>query len=241
MIPIHRPPAPAKTQQLLARWTTTITAVPEAQRYDTAVVQWRGAAAPKKHVRSLLRGMASGVERCMYCEDSLGTDIDHFQPVADDPLRTFDWPNHLLACSHCNSNTKGHKYPRDASGACLLVDPTAEDPSSHLVLFLASGEYQALTPKGMETIEAFGLNRRTLVRGRKAAFVTAKNLLSSWYEHRQAGRSEQAREIVEAIADSPFSVVVRAIVTLPAPTALAVMGAGSLPAIDEWRRCAVAS
>ncbi|MFE3558560.1 hypothetical protein ACFXKW_27430 [Streptomyces sp. NPDC059193] len=206
------------------------------ERYDTAVEQWRSAAAPKRHVRGLLKAMAAGIERCMYCEDSQGTDIDHFQPIAHDPLRAFDWLNHLLACSHCNSNTKGRKYPCDDAGACLLIDPTTEDPAAHLVLYLASGEYEGITPKGMATIDVFKLNRPTLVRGRRAAFVTAKNLLWGWYEHRQAGRTDEAEEIVEAISESPFSAVVRAIMTLPTPVARTVMGAGTLPAMDEWRR-----
>ncbi|MGP3691256.1 hypothetical protein ACTVZO_42465 [Streptomyces sp. IBSNAI002] len=236
MIPLDRPPVPARTQNLLAKRTATIAAAAAAERYDTAVEQWRIAAAPKKHVRGLLRQMAAGVERCMYCEDNQGTDIDHFQPIADDPLRAFDWLNHLLACSHCNSNTKGHKYPRDDAGACLLIDPTVEDPAAHLVLFLASGTYEGITPKGMATIEVFGLNRPTLVRGRRAAFVTAKNLLRDWYEHRRAGRTEEADEIVEAISESPFSAVVRAILNLPEPAAPLVVGAVTLPAIDAWRR-----
>ncbi|MBT2545246.1 hypothetical protein J7E99_32225 [Streptomyces sp. ISL-44] len=101
--------------------------------------------------------------------------------------------------------------------------------------------YEGITPKGTATIDVFGLNRPTLVRGRKAAFVTAKNLLCSWYEHRRAGRSDEADEIVEAIAEAPFSAVVRAIMRLPAPAARTVMGAGTLPAIDEWRRYAAAA
>lgn len=48
---------------------------------------------------SVLRQMAPGLERCMYCGDNQGTDIDHFEPLARNPLRTFDWLNHLLACS----------------------------------------------------------------------------------------------------------------------------------------------
>lgn len=236
MIPLRRPPAPTATETLLARRTETIAAAPTTERYATAVKQWRSATAAKRHVRGLLRQMAPGIERCMYCDDSQGTDIDHFQPIADDPLRAFDWPNHLLACSYWNSNTKGHKYPRDETGTCLLIDPTVDDPASHLVLFLATGVYDGITPKGAATIDVFGLNRPTLVRGRKAAFVTAKTLLSGWHEHRRAGRTDEADEIVGAIAESPFSAVVQAMLRLPRPVALVVMGAGTVLAIEEWRR-----
>jgi uncharacterized protein (TIGR02646 family) len=134
---------------------------------EAARAQWQNAEAAKRDVRELLERMAHGVHRCMYCEDSLGTDIDHHQPIAEAPLRAFDWLNHLLACSHCNSNYKRDAYPSDADGACLLIDPSAEDPAAHLTLLLASGEYQARGPKGEETIQVFGLNRSDLIEGRK--------------------------------------------------------------------------
>ena len=35
---------------------------------------------PFKDVRSALEKMASGRARCMYCEDSFGTDIEHYYP-----------------------------------------------------------------------------------------------------------------------------------------------------------------
>lgn len=46
-------------------------------------------------IRATLRMMASGIERCMYCEDSTGTDIDHFYPRSDYPEYAFDWTNYL--------------------------------------------------------------------------------------------------------------------------------------------------
>lgn len=55
-------------------------------------------------------------ERCMYCGDNQGTDVDHFEPLSLAPLRTFDWPNHLLACSLCNSHYKRHLFPCDEDG-----------------------------------------------------------------------------------------------------------------------------
>jgi hypothetical protein len=109
----------------------------------------------------------------MYCDDSRGTDIDHFEPLERAPLRAFVWVNHLLACSFCNSNQKNRKYPVDAEGACLLVDPTAEDPADHLTLRLSVGTYDPLSPKGEETIQVFGLNRSELVKGRPRGAGTA--------------------------------------------------------------------
>jgi uncharacterized protein YbaR (Trm112 family) len=82
------------------------------------------------------------------------------------PLRTFDWLNDLLACTHCNSHHKRDQFPC-VDGVPMLIDPTAEDPADHLRLVLAAGHYAPLTSKGRETIDVFQLNRPVLVRGRK--------------------------------------------------------------------------
>lgn len=34
----------------------------------------------------------------MYCYESRGTDVDHFVPIARDPMLTFEWTNHILPC-----------------------------------------------------------------------------------------------------------------------------------------------
>lgn len=90
-------------------------------------------------VRSVLQGMAGGRIRCMYCEDSLGTDIHHFRPQVLAPALAFSWSNYLLACAHCNSNRKRSVFPLDRAGLPLFVDPTAEDPLEHLALLPTSG------------------------------------------------------------------------------------------------------
>ncbi|MFD1364783.1 HNH endonuclease family protein [Actinoplanes sichuanensis] len=124
--------------------------------------------------------MAPGAERCMYCGDNQGTDIDHHEPMARDPLRTFDWLNHLLACSHCNSHHKRDRFPVDEHGRPLLIDPSVEDPFDHLLLSLSVGEYRALTEKGVQSIEVFGLNRPILARGRQQTFDVVVMCLRQW-------------------------------------------------------------
>jgi hypothetical protein len=108
--------------------------------------------------------MAPGIEQCMYCGDT-GTEIDHFEPISRNPLRTFDWLNHLLACVNCNSRAKLAAFPIDAHGHPLLIDPTAEDPFDHLRLSLPFGRYEPLTDKGRTTIKVCSLNRPQLERG----------------------------------------------------------------------------
>jgi hypothetical protein len=138
---------------------------------------WKSADTERLGVRTYLEKMAPGVQRCMYCGDNLGTDIDHFEPIGVAPIRTFEWLNHLLACSFCNSNQKRDSYPRDPSGNALLIDPTSEDPNRHLALILSNGEYRALTPQGQASIDVFGLNRADLTRGRAGAFHTRRATL----------------------------------------------------------------
>jgi len=42
-----------------------------------------------KAVERALRAMASGLERCMYCEDSRGCDIEHMYPKVPYPSKAF--------------------------------------------------------------------------------------------------------------------------------------------------------
>jgi hypothetical protein len=170
----------------------------------------------------------------MYCDDSRGTDIDHFEPLDRAPLRAFVWLNHLLACSFCNSNAKRHQYPVSAEGACLLVDPTVEDPAAHLRLMLMAGTYDPLSPKGEETIKVFGLNRADLVKGRLDAFVRARSNLRDWHSLRQNADPEADR-VAQALLDSPFIDVVHAMTQLKPGVAATVVGQSTVPALDAWR------
>lgn len=150
MIPIHRIAAPADLAAELDRCTAKVKACAEDGKEVRKA--WSNGTKAKKRIRELLEAMAPGIKRCMYCEDSRGTDIDHFQPLALAPLRTYDWLNHLLACSHGNSNEKRDAYPCDDDGDCLLIDPTAQDPADDLQLMLQSGTYEGKTRKGEESI-----------------------------------------------------------------------------------------
>ncbi|MGA5114928.1 HNH endonuclease [Streptomyces pseudogriseolus] len=170
----------------------------------------------------------------MYCDDSLGTDIDHFQPIALAPLRAFVWANHLLACSHCNSNEKREQYPLAADGTCLLIDPTAEDPADHLVLLLSSGVYDHRTDKGEATIEVFGLNRPDLIAGRKDAFFTARAIFRDWYDLHKDGHPD-ADTTAQALLNSPFVDVVYAMTRLKPHLAETVVGPRTVPALQHWR------
>lgn len=84
-----------------------------------------------RRVLQTLARMAGPAERCMYCLDSHGTDIEHWRPKARFPERMFVWENLLLCCAECG-RWKGDEFPTTVDGQILLIDPTTADPWSHL-------------------------------------------------------------------------------------------------------------
>lgn len=210
MIPLQRPPLPVELAERLRQRHGRL----HETDLSTASVRraWKNARTEREGLRGALLTMAAGHARCMYCCDSTGTDIDHFEPIALAPLRAFDWLNHLLACSFCNSNQKRELYPCDAaSGDCLLIDPSRDDPSDHLQLLFSSGRYRGRTAKGRQTIATFGLNTRIeLVRGRIDAFLLCKDTLSSSARQVAAGRHGYADDLLKALSRRPNGDVLHA-------------------------------
>lgn len=161
-------------------------------------------------IRETLASMAPGRSRCMYCEDSAGTDIEHFWPKADYPDRAFSWPNYLWACSHCNSNLKRDRFPLDADGAPLLIDPSDpnDDPRLHLVYLPSTGSYQPKTKKGATSCDVFGLNDdsspRQLPSGRRGTWVKLGLMLQDYARRVERGDHAKAEETKRFILDEPF-------------------------------------
>ena len=141
--------------------------------------QWEAArkTKPVGTVLDALRKMAGPKERCMYCVDSHGSDIEHFRPKVSNPKRAFLWSNLLLCCTECG-RFKGDKFPTDGRRA-LLVDPSAEDPWQYLDFEPNTGnltarfdvQTNAWSAKGAKTVEVLQLDRReALGRVYQAAF-----------------------------------------------------------------------
>lgn len=129
---------------------------------------WRSACQTLKIriVRSSLKQMAGGRQRCMYCSDSAGTDIEHFWPKSTYPERMFQWMNLLMCCTGCGRDCKGSKFPLD-HGQPALLDPTVEDPWKFLDFSPATGILFPLVDpqgrtgiKGEKTVEILKLDRR---------------------------------------------------------------------------------
>lgn len=51
-------------------------------------------------------------DRCVYCQDNEGREIDHLRPKTLHPLLAWCWTNHIPACSTCGG--ADHKGARDA-------------------------------------------------------------------------------------------------------------------------------
>lgn len=134
----------------------------------SATDEWRAARQTQtlRMVLAALHRMMDERQRCMYCLDSHGTDIEHFWPKTPYPERMFDWLNLLLCCSECG-RIKGDRFPL-AGGNPLLVDPTAEDPWEHLDFDPVTGNVvpkfdvsrNDYSTKGMETVKLLQLDQR---------------------------------------------------------------------------------
>lgn len=129
---------------------------------------WKGARQTKSmgKVLSTLQAMAGERQRCMYCLDSHGSDIEHFRPKAVYPKRMYRWDNLLLCCTHCG-RIKGNQFPV-AGRRALLVDPTKENPWDSLDFDPLTGNICARfdvrlnkwSAKGEKTVEVLQLDQR---------------------------------------------------------------------------------
>lgn len=213
MIPITRATLPDELSVQLATLSKELAAVPVNDRAKAARALWeksRTRARVYRPLKIILQQMALGLEQCMYCGADLGTDVDHFDPIARSPLRAFDWLNHLLACATCNSNHKRDRFPTDADGRPLLIDPTAEDPSEHLTLSLSTGRYYSLSEKGKATIDVCGLNREPLAAGRCRARRVVALALRAWAATERTDQDAKLEEITDVIREQPFGDVCQA-------------------------------
>lgn len=211
MIRLHRPAVPAALQDTLVTLTDLIGAkATPRSRVTEARRLWKGRRAVHADLRVELARFAAGHDRCMYCGDNEGTDIDHYQPLALAPLLAFTWLNHLLACSRCNSHFKRDLFPVDAEGVPLILDPTRDDPFDHLVLSLSVGRYAPLTERGATTIDVCGLNRDTLTRGRQTAYDTMTLVLAQWGEAVAVSDATTMNMVVRTIREQPFADVCQA-------------------------------
>ncbi len=122
-----------------------------------------------KGIHKVLTGMVGPRERCMYCMDSHGSDIEHFWPKTPYPDRMFVWENLLLCCTPCG-RFKLNKFPMNGP-LPLLIDPVSEDPWFYLDFDPATGNLTsrftlatgAPSEKGSATVQLLQLDGREAV------------------------------------------------------------------------------
>lgn len=165
-------------------------------------------------IQEKLNDMSSGHGRCMYCEDSSGTDIEHFWPKASFPWFAFVWENYLWACSYCNSNSKRELFPLSSDGEILLINPVYEDPKQYLEFIPTSGMFVPINDhiKGITSIDTFDLNgknklRSNLPKGRSQTFRVLQTLIIDYNNFMMKGNYAEARLKKEDIQSYPFSYV----------------------------------
>lgn len=167
-------------------------------------VEWERARATKTIGESLfgiLLRMAGKRERCMFCNDSRGTDIDHFWPKVPYPKKAFHWENMLLVCTGCNRK-KGDRMPLDGDGTPLLIDPSIDNPWIFLVFIPETGELaprwridlNAFDPKGKATIDPsyLPLNIEAVSLGRQRTFNNLAKVVKKFLEDIEIGNDAEA-------------------------------------------------
>jgi hypothetical protein len=181
-----------------------------------------------RRVRSLLRGMCSE-EQCMYCERSVGNQLEHFRPRALYPEAVFSWANYLFICNPCNriksdhfavfSSASGTRVDllrkRDEpvrepeQGTPLLINPREEDPLDFLLIdFRETGHFLPRAAEGTNewiraeytATELLDLNSASHRRSRRNAFYNFTLTLREYVRARDAG--EPTNRCIEVITQS---------------------------------------
>jgi hypothetical protein len=121
----------------------------ESANYAEAIKLWtkyRKSKAAKPLVLELQR-MAGPRDRCYFCSDSRGVDVEHFEPIQLDYSRAFQWTNLLWACTGCNRK-KGVR-PVVVAGLEQLLNPTVREPWHH---FIFDGGTGLLAPRYVDAL-----------------------------------------------------------------------------------------
>jgi len=169
-------------------------------------------------IRYTLDSMCAGARRCMYCEDSAASEIEHFRPKSFYPELTFVWLNYLYSCSVCNRIKRDHfrilcgssEYVdllhsrtgvalEPPPGVSVLIDPRTEDPAFYLGIDLLDtfwflprhSEASFENARARYTIERMKLNERDyLAQARREAYEGYRALLCEYVKDRGTSRAQ---------------------------------------------------
>lgn len=182
------------------------------------------------------------------------------------------WENLLIACQYCNRLSKaevGESGRSEAIGKAsrfplvdeskrartpeddlsleqpLLLDPTVDEPSQHLV-FADDGRVVSETDRGNATISILGLNRLNLLQQRQGVATRYRSLFATALASLKSGSGEASRLVVELTemgsSRAPYAGMVRQFLLrgrpqleaqragIPAPTAAEQQAVAATPA-----------
>ena len=201
-----------------------------------------------RKVRESLTLMCSGASRCVYCEDSVGDEVEHIAPEDLYPGVVFAWGNYVYARGQCNgrksnkfavirgnglidvTRRRGAPVVPPAEGPPAFLNPRVDEPLDFFHLDFGTFWLVArddVTDVGRErarfTIRTLNLNRDVLAQARETAYAAYEALL---FRYVHAGDSLPTSERT-ALADSLLS--------MPHPTVWAEMKRqhSSVPALDD--------
>jgi len=181
---VERIALPDEAVQGLEGYQAEVDGTPQEELSVDSFWRNRRGSATVRGALAALKEMAGPRERCMYCVDSEGNDIEHFWPKSRYRDRMFLWENLLLCCTHCG-RLKLDKFPL-MNGEPLLIDPTNEEPWQYLDFDPMTGNIVARFnpgsggefPKGRETVRVLHLDRREgVANGYKKTFRRLKGFV----------------------------------------------------------------
>ena len=220
---LHDPGLPATTSRKLDDYQTEVN---QAGDYPSRVAKGkrlfgsRRSGATFQSVRECLSSMCAGAQRCVYCEDSVGDEVEHIKPKDLYPEDVFRWPNYVYACGACNSR-KNNKFavitsagyevvtrPRGAAiepptpGDPAFINPRVENPQDLITmdlletfLMLPKDDLEADQASRADfTIETLDLNRDLLIEARRNAFGGYRARLFEFRTRQESGATESELE-----------------------------------------------
>lgn len=197
---ILRPMLPDRIQSYLDRQQARTT----AQNVEKT---WKSARQTRSMntVMKTLQSMMGLRERCMYCVDSHGCDIEHFWPKSPYPEKSFQWTNMLLCCTECG-RLKGDRFPL-AESEPLLVNPAEENPWLYLDFDPDTGNVTArydvasdsFSSKGDATVRILRLNRReSLSEGNRRTYLRLVDYVQKALEQSDLDTSNFVEQLRQA-------------------------------------------
>lgn len=155
-------------------------------------------------------------------------DVEHFRFKNHYYWLGYEWSNLLLSCQICNRDFKNTNFPLEDESkkvtshpvnkfceldreACyilseslkeekpLLLHPAIDNPKEH-IQFLPNGSVKGISPKGIKSVEIYGLERDQLNHKRKAIILKIqKDLFAEYNENPLPSEERISKEVRKVI------------------------------------------